>query len=629
MLPAAQLVDRSPSLPLGYRRGITDPGGSAIDLIGAPKTVGSEASAQPWAYPSPPMSGSPPLPPKAGQEASDRSRAPLSSYPAIVPQDHRPGHPIHTGSGDPRRSLPTPLSLPRTYPPERPGAASYSYRSHEEPLPRIPSFPQQQLQGSSQGPPPGPPQGPPHGHHHALPHGAASHQYLPLTGPGSLASYPSSSRQPTLEAQPYTSPKSQRKTKGHVASACVPCKRAHLRCDAQRPCSRCLSNGKEDACVDVKHKRRGRPRLRDDRDTRFDSSQFPNPQDVPLRRPLSIHPIGAAGPSGYDDPLRRTQSSRILKSQPSESRGPRYLDRASGADASMYAAQPPAGTRLAEPVAYLTMDLEFSKVSPTFLDALGGANIVGRKLTEACAAGELEKVLLIRNQLLAEQKRREPNYLPPIMGRGDQVIQGLGFSMEEVARFQLDHQEYLTLVMGDGHTRTFPLRIGLAKEGSYYFVVVGLSLPPRYAYPSPSPHARDVPSPYHAQPSPVQQPPGYVQFAHTPVSATFDPIRHRFSEGSQPRPSSGLLQSPGTPSAAYSLYPGSPGRAEYAGLSPYQMGRNDGPSAVRAPPPTGAFQLPPIRAQPERGPGEGESRRSSRVHIGGLLDNTQGPEGSR
>jgi hypothetical protein len=38
-----------------------------------------------------------------------------------------------------------------------------------------------------------------------------------------------SDRGTIAEAPGYTSPKTQRKTKGHVASACVPCKRAHLR----------------------------------------------------------------------------------------------------------------------------------------------------------------------------------------------------------------------------------------------------------------------------------------------------------------------------------------------------------------------------------------------------------------
>lgn len=35
-----------------------------------------------------------------------------------------------------------------------------------------------------------------------------------------------------------------RKVKAHVASACMNCKRAHLSCDTQRPCTRCVASGK-------------------------------------------------------------------------------------------------------------------------------------------------------------------------------------------------------------------------------------------------------------------------------------------------------------------------------------------------------------------------------------------------
>ncbi|BFZ58807.1 hypothetical protein PYCC9005_005872 [Savitreella phatthalungensis] len=55
----------------------------------------------------------------------------------------------------------------------------------------------------------------------------------------------------------------RRRVKAHVASACVNCKRAHLACDSQRPCHRCISIGKADQCFDVAHKRRGRPRTKE------------------------------------------------------------------------------------------------------------------------------------------------------------------------------------------------------------------------------------------------------------------------------------------------------------------------------------------------------------------------------
>ncbi|GBB86060.1 hypothetical protein RclHR1_12500001 [Rhizophagus clarus] len=55
----------------------------------------------------------------------------------------------------------------------------------------------------------------------------------------------------------------KRTNKTHVPSACVNCKRAHLACDVSRPCKRCVALGKVDTCIDIKHKKRGRPKLKD------------------------------------------------------------------------------------------------------------------------------------------------------------------------------------------------------------------------------------------------------------------------------------------------------------------------------------------------------------------------------
>lgn len=41
------------------------------------------------------------------------------------------------------------------------------------------------------------------------------------------------------------SPRTTRKPNAHVASACVNCKKKHLRCDNSRPCRRCVQSGKE------------------------------------------------------------------------------------------------------------------------------------------------------------------------------------------------------------------------------------------------------------------------------------------------------------------------------------------------------------------------------------------------
>lgn len=396
---------------------------------------------------------------------------------------------------------------------------------------------------------------------------------------------------------------------------------------AQRPCSRCLGNGKADSCVDVQHKKRGRPRLRDDRDARYDPTRFPHPQDAALRRPLSIYPSGSAGP-GYEDSLRPSQSHRVLKSYPSEPMAPRYPERGSAPDANVYAAPMSIGARPPEHVAYLSLDMEFSSASQTFIDAIG-ENVRGRKLIEILLPVESERAMNIHNQLVGEQKRREPNYLPPILGRGDQIMQGLGFSSDDVARFHLDRHEYLTFVGADGHPRHYPVRLGLAKEESYFFVVMMLVITPRYPYHSPQQHSREPLVQYHPQPTTPQS-----AFSQHAAPAAFDQSRQRFYEGpNQSRqlpapPGQMSRESPGINPGA-SSYPPPPSRPEYQTASSYHVPRSELPP-VTHPGPQPSFQLPPIRSQfdqsgPSRDQGWQRDDRSGRVDIGGLLEKPDRP----
>ncbi|KAJ8654969.1 hypothetical protein O0I10_009365 [Lichtheimia ornata] len=70
-------------------------------------------------------------------------------------------------------------------------------------------------------------------------------------------------RSSTLSTSPKSGGIRRRATKSHVPAACVHCQRAHLACDVERPCKRCVQAGREDNCFDVQHKKRGRPRRRD------------------------------------------------------------------------------------------------------------------------------------------------------------------------------------------------------------------------------------------------------------------------------------------------------------------------------------------------------------------------------
>ncbi|OTB08162.1 hypothetical protein M426DRAFT_201906 [Hypoxylon sp. CI-4A] len=409
--------------PLGRRRGISNLANFALDLSWA-RAETDCALRSTRAYPSPPMSGSPPIPPKPNPEVGDRGQGGFqpTSHDAYRPSSALPGGEYRAAPPPQPPLLPPTVSTSRSFPSEGPERMSYSYHRPDEAMGRPISFSQQ----------PGPMMPQPQ---YPLP---------PVVGPSLGPSpYAMPSNPPGTENPAYTSPKSQRKTKGHVASACVPCKRAHLRCDAQRPCSRCLSNGKEDSCVDVQHKKRGRPRLRDDNQPRFDSGRFAHPADPSnrIQRPVSLYsPMSAVSAASYDDPLRRSHSYRVLKSQPSDPIAPRFIERGAAGDANIFPIPLSIPSRAPEPIAFLTMDFEIARASTTFFEAVGSQSILGRRLLEVVSPTERERVMALQRSLQDEQSRKEPNYLPPIFGKqeAERVIQSLP---DSASRFQYRTRE--------------------------------------------------------------------------------------------------------------------------------------------------------------------------------------------
>ncbi|KAI0165489.1 hypothetical protein GGR57DRAFT_123097 [Xylariaceae sp. FL1272] len=605
-------------LPLGHHRRKSDLATCALDLTRA-RPENACASRGTRAYPSPPMSGSPPRPSKPSQEVIERGQG---TFQVSGQNVYRTG-PAFPGGDYPAAPLqpplpPPPSTLGRPFPLETQERNPYSYRRAEDPLGRTLSYPPPPGQLSSQ-------------NQYSLP---------PVAGPSlGPSSYPMTMNQPGSNNPHFTSPKTQRKTKGHVASACVPCKRAHLRCDAQRPCSRCLSNGKEDACIDVQHKKRGRPRLRDDREPRFDTGRFGHPPSDPSIRPsLPLYSNQDPANSQFDDPLRRGQPYRALRSQPSDSSAPRFVEHGSVADANVF---PPLSipTQSPEPVALLTIDdLVVVTASSTFIDAtmsnsqsvLGYRTqpIVGRKLVDMITPPERDRIVALRQSLLEERKLKEPNYLPPIYLRKEEekVIRAQLFNAEYVSRYQLDRQEFLTFVAADGQPRPHAVRVGLVKDNSIYFVVLLLSSHSRlFPHPSPSPRSRDVSYSYQSQ--------SFTQL--TPISGSFDTGRPRLSD---PARESGFTQwqleasahfrstlspgmSPNVPSYSASTSAAVVGPEHPGGLT-HQTPRSEiGPTR---PPQQAEYQLPPILGPQQSAlpaePSWQRDDRASRVDIGGLIE---------
>ncbi|KAI1265599.1 hypothetical protein F5Y18DRAFT_40797 [Xylariaceae sp. FL1019] len=612
------------SIPHSHRRRKSDLTTCALDLTWA-RPANAGASHGTRAYPSPPMSGSPPRPPKPSQEVIERGQG---TFQVSGHNVYRTG-PAFPGGDYPVAPLQPPLPPPpstsgRPFSLEMPERNPYPYRHAEDSLGRPLSYPPPPGQLSSQ-------------NQYSLP---------PVAGPShGPPSYPMTLNQPGSNNPHFTSPKTQRKTKGHVASACVPCKRAHLRCDAQRPCSRCLSNGKEDACIDVQHKKRGRPRLRDDREPRFDAGRFAHPpSDASIRPSLSHYPNQDPASSQFDDPLRRGQSYRVLRSQPSESSAPRFVEHGLVADANTF---PPLSTptQSPEPVALLTIDdLVVVTASSTFIDAtmsnsqsvLGYRTqpIAGRKLVDMITPPERDRIVALRQSLLAERKMREPNYLPPIYLKKEEekVIRAQLFNAEFVSRYQLDRQEFFTFVAADGQPRPHAVRVGLVKDNSIYFVVLLLSSHSRL-FPHPSPRSRDASYAYQSQ--------AFAQL--TPISGSFDTGRPRLSD---PARESGFTQRQLEASAHFgsTLSPGmSPNVPSYSASASAAVVGPDRPGGLThqtprseiglaRPPQQAEYQLPPIRSSQQSAlpaePSWQRDDRASRVDIGGLIEKP-GPSARR
>lgn len=160
-------------------------------------------------YPSPPMS-SPPSPPSSS--ASELSRSLVGEALANVSTIAVPANLTATNVPVPPHSYQASALPPPPLPPP-----------HPRPLPDPSSAGDPALAGPT----------------------LFQHRGFGVFQPGTTAASSSSAFavSPTDAGQP--SNRSGRKLKAHVASACVNCKRAHLSCDIQRPCARCVASGKQ------------------------------------------------------------------------------------------------------------------------------------------------------------------------------------------------------------------------------------------------------------------------------------------------------------------------------------------------------------------------------------------------
>jgi len=389
----------------------------------------------------------------------------------------------------------------------------------------------------------------------------------------------------------------------------------------------------------VQHKKRGRPRLRDEREQRYEGlgqAFAPQPEHL-LRRPMSMYPTSHS-PLHQSEILNRSGPYRVLKSQSSTSVVPRYLEHASPADANIYAGQAPPNPRVGRPqdvpLAYLNMDLQFSNASRSFSELLSMPSLGGRKLLDIVASTDRDKVYRLQRVFEDERQEREPNYLPPIYGKTeeDRVIQSIPLDLDEGVPFRTERQELLTFQEPSGQQRSYQVRLGLAKRESTYYVVLILAI---QAPPATSQEMYQMSSsPYHPRETSYGFRTPQQSFAPPPPISPYSQYSTHYAETRGHDPQMAFRQPPlpsnssCTPGPAPSIpsYVQPFPRAEYGQVqNPRQIPRSEISHAQ--PTQQSEFRLPPLQRPP--GVPSAQPRgdeRGGRVDIEGLLED---PEAQR
>ena len=388
----------------------------------------------------------------------------------------------------------------------------------------------------------------------------------------------------------------------------------------------------------MQHKKRGRPRLRDEREPRYEGIGQGYPPPDSMRRPLSMYST-TEGAAPLQTTLQRSHSNpyRVLKSQPGMSgstplRTSQYLDHAATADANIY---PPRGIPPQEQVcAYLTMDMQIAKASRGFGDMIGVQSVMTRKLHDIVGGGDRDKIFRLQHSFDNERREREPNYLPPIVPRFDgefgvdRAIGSVGFGADELRNINFDRNENITFPGTDGQLRSFRVSFGLAKKDSTFFIGMLINVPttPQVYQQSPtaySPYARDTQYGFQGQPI-YQQTTSPSYFQGSPFNDPRADVAFR-----TPGPLGQNLPQSSTNVSTFAQHFPRPDYAPSQSAGAYQVPRSELP---QAPVQTSQshqhdLQLAPIRdhGTPSIDPARARDDRG-RLDIGGLIDK---PDSSR
>lgn len=268
----------------------------------------------------------------------------------------------------------------------------------------------------------------------------------------------------------------------------------------------------QDTCYDVQHKKRGRPRLREESDPRTDQAE----------QPVSfLHSSSTFDQQTPTRPIASTRSRRAESFRSHQSRGsesssygqitPRTANFPNFQLAPGYGPTP--GIASPEmPTAILDLGLVFLQANASFQQIIaGGRGLSGRRLADVANPADGHSFSSIRNRLRTEREVREPSYLPPILQSGQSPLEGVQDSdIDHLAQGFSDVTYQWTTAPPDPSLPPFPARLRLAKASTYFAVI---TLPSFRPVPQQSPAPQRTFLPFMTGPPP---PPPAPEMYHGP-----------------------------------------------------------------------------------------------------------------
>lgn len=234
--------------------------------------------------------------------------------------------------------------------------------------------------------------------------------------------------------------------------------------------------------MDVQHKKRGRPRLRDEEQSR--GITYAGDSSHPNLYPAQPEITDLQGSNLRAQP--KTLSYRAIRSQPESmyGGGPQsaFID-PSSPSYTTYQDALPSNYSIPETssTALLTLDFVVLRTNYSFGEALNlGSSIQGRHLGDLLVSSDRDKLLRLQNSLQAELQSKV--HIPPIRS----PVPGAPFDVfSATAGFQQRH-EYWTFRLRNDQSRGFPISVSLARTATC-FVILTLVATAKSAMPTMSP----------------------------------------------------------------------------------------------------------------------------------------------